>query len=168
MSSLADVSQEVLDSQVLGQPWGHHDTHAPIDDPSGARYQRDVERELMQPDKYIVDEGSNDSGEPMQGFIEMIKAEVFGGQMRPSSWPDSGTFGTDMATDIAQEGIHLTDRGIDTAEPGMGYCNGERSVDVFAQRSRPYARQGAQRGHGHLPTLDESITADFWRPNHLF
>lgn len=162
MSSLAEVSREVLDSQLPGQPWGHHDTHAPIDDPVEARCQRDVERRLAQPN--VVDEGPNDLGEPMRGFIEMIEAEVLGGQMGSSNWPESGTFGTDMA----HEGIHLTDIGVDAAEPGMGYCNGERPADAFAHRSQPYPRQRAQRGHGHLPTLDEGIMAYFWRPNHLF
>jgi hypothetical protein len=164
MSSLAEVSQEVLDSQLLGQPWGHHDTHAHINDLAEAHHQSDVERELAQPDQYVVDEDANDLAEPMHSFIERIEAEVFGDQMGPSNWPESGTFGTDMAL----EGIHLTDIGIDAAEPGMGYCNDERSADIFAHRSQPYPRQGAQRGHDDSPSLDERIMAAFWRPNHLF
>lgn len=164
LPSLAEISQEISESQRLGQSWGSYGLGSQrvdcIGDIDGGLAPGIDIAQFSQP---VVGQGAETFEETMHDFIERIEAKVLGRPAGLPAWAES----EDCPQEFPPQWASPSQVRSNLVDPKEICHDGKRADRTTAWGRRSYLLEGSPLRQSPAPSFSGGYMTEFWKPNRL-
>ena len=164
LPSLAEISQEISESQRLGQSWGSYGLGSQrvdcIGDIDGGLAPGIDIAQFSQP---VVGQGAETFEETMHDFIERIEAEVLGRQAGLPAWAES----EDCPQEFPRQWASPSQVESNLVDPKEICHDGKGAGRTATWGRRSYLLEGSPLRQSPAPSFSGGYMSEFWKPNRL-